>query len=300
MKFAIIKDLNKIVMTIIILTLTLSCMSKKHEIVRDENGNICLKCELKKNVRHGTCYQYYPNGAIWVISNWIAGFQDGETIEYFENGSIHVKTMLQIGQQHGKRVEYFENGIIKATSMWKDNQQDGESFTYYENGRIESKILYINGLLTEIEFYNEDGKLEKHAFYKILNRQSVLNGILVFASHDAGGNPDKIISRETAYAEIFTERDTIYNGSFIEYEIEWWGGPPGGHVGAIVSNYDHNFKEVDPSSTKEIDVKRINRFYPTNLGTDTLRIIFHFMKIEDEKEKVFKSHLEKVFTVIEK
>jgi len=300
MKTVKIKVLNQIILHVIILALIHSCMSKKHEVVRDENGNIFLKCELKKGIRHGTCYQYYPNGNIWVISSWVEGFQDGETIEYYEDGSIHVTTMLQIGKQHGKRVEYFENGIVKGISMWKDNRQDGESISYFENGNIESKIFFINGQILEIEFNDEEGRLIKHAFYIILNGQSVLNGLLVFASHDADGNPDKILVRETAHAEIVTERDTIDYGSFVEYEIEWWGGIPGGYVGALVGNYDHNFNVIDSTSLKIVDLDNKNRFYPAHLGTDTLRIIFDFFKTEDGKEKVFKSHLEKVFTVIEK
>ena len=284
----------------IVLILIQSCVLRNQEIIRDENGNVILKCELKKGVRHGTCYAYYPNGNIRVISSWIAGFQDGETIEYFENGSIHVTTMLQSGKQHGQRVAYYKNGIVNATSMWKDNQQDGETISYDENGNFESKIIFINGQIKEIEFYDKEGRLVKHAFYIILNGQSTLNGLLVFASHDADGNPDEIIWSKTAYAEIFTERDTIDYGSFVEYEINWWGGIPDDYVGAMAGNYDHNFNLIDSTSLKIIDLDNKNRFYPAHLGTDTLRIIFDFFKHEDGKEKVFSSHLEKVFTVIGK
>jgi len=294
------KVLYQIVRSAIILILLHSCASNNQKIEKDENGNIFRKCELKKGVRHGKCYHYYPNGTIKVISYWVNGVRDGESIEYFENGGVHSTQMWKDNKQHGERVDYFENGMIKQTSMWKDDKSDGEVVDYFENGNIESKTFFINGQIKEIEFYDEEGRLVKHAFYIILNGQSKLNGLLVYASHDADGNPDNIIWRKTAYAEIFTEKDTVDYGSFVEYEINWWGGIPGNYVGAMAGNYDHNFNLIDPASMKEVDLDNKNQFYPANLGTDTLRIIFDFFKHEDGKEKVFSSHLEKVFTVREK
>jgi len=267
------KVIYQIVRSTIILTFLHSCASNNQKIEKDENGNIISKCEIKNGVRHGKCYHYYPNGAIEIISSWIEGVQDGETIVYFENG------------------------VVKQTSLWKDDKVDGEVVNYFENGNIESKNFYINGQIKEIEFYDEEGRLVKHVFYIILNGQSTLNGLLVYASHDADGNPDNIIWSKTAYAEIFTERDTIDYGSFVEYEINWGGGD---YVGAMAGNYDHNFNLIDSASMKEVDLDNKNRFYPAHLGTDTLRIIFDFFKHEDGKEKVFSSHLEKVFTVIGK
>jgi len=267
--------LYQIVWLVIFLTLMYSCVFKKHEIVRDENGNIILKCNLENGVRHGKCFEYFSNGNVKGVYSWIAGVWDGEAIEYFENGNV------------------------KSTSMWKDNQQDGEFIWYYENGNIESKALYVNGQIIEQEFYDEEGRLIKRGFYIILNRQSKLNGLLVFASHDTDGNPDKLNFQESAFAAIFADKDTVDYGGFVEYEIEWVCSTEH-YAAAFTGIYDHNFNVVDTSTLKEVDLESKNRFYPTNFGTDTLRIIFDFMKIEDGKEKIFTSYLEKVFTVIEK
>ena len=119
------------------LILTHSCVSKNEEIVRDEKGNIIFKYELKNGVRHGKCYQYYLNGTIATISNWVKGVQEGETISYYENGSI------------------------KQSSMWKENKANGECIDYYENGTIKVKQYVINDQPTKREFYDEDGRLEK-------------------------------------------------------------------------------------------------------------------------------------------
>lgn len=244
-------SLYQIVWLVIILAFMHSCTSKNQEVVRDENGNIFLKCELKKGVRYGKCYQYYPNGNIWVISRWVAGFQDGETIEYFETG------------------------------------------------KIKRKSIFTKGQPIEHELYDDAGRLMKKAFYIIINRQSKLNGLMVFDTNNADKFPDNINFKETTFAQIFADKDTIDYGGFAEYEVEWICSTEH-YAGAFVGNFDHNFNMVDTSSMKEVDLENKNRFYPANLGTDTLRIIFDFMKIEDGKERVFTTRLEKVFTVIEK
>ena len=81
-------NLFQTVSIIMLLIITLSCVSENHEIIKDEDGNVRLKCELKNGIRHGKCYHYYPSGAVQVISNWVEGVKDGESIEYFENGKI--------------------------------------------------------------------------------------------------------------------------------------------------------------------------------------------------------------------
>ena len=283
----------------IILTHIHSCASKKHEIVKDENGNIFLKCELKKGVRHGTCYQYYPNGAIWVVSSWIAGFQDGETIEYFENGSIHSTTMFQDGKQHGKRVEYSENEGIKNTSMWKDGKQDGDCYEYFENGSEKVWSYFINGFRMQDEFYDEEGRLQKRYNYIVVNKKTKLNGVVIYDVDNISNNPYGINIQESLHAKIFADKDTIDYGSFVEYNVRWMCSDDH-YLAAIAGNFDHNFNLIDDYSVKRLDLDNKNRFYPSNLESDTLRVIFYFEKIEDGKKQGFETFLEKVFTVIEK
>ena len=114
-----------------------SCVSENREIVRDENGNIILKCELKNGVRHGKCIDYYPNGTVKGVSNWVAGIMDG------------------------KQIVYFENGNVKSTGMWKDDKIDGEHVWYYETGVIECKIFFIKGQGKGHELYDEEGNLQE-------------------------------------------------------------------------------------------------------------------------------------------
>jgi antitoxin component YwqK of YwqJK toxin-antitoxin module len=294
-----------------------SCIFPKYEIVRDENGIVVRKCELKKGVRHGKCYDYYPNGNIRGIINWIDGVHEGETIEYFENGSVKSVSMWKDGKQHGKLVEYFENGKINATSMWKDDKMEGECVEYFENGNMKSKAIwkddklngecveyfengeirvisfFINDQLIEKGVYDETGRLSKVNQYITINNQLKLNGTVVFDMNE------KINYQQTVHAKIFVDSDTINYGGFALYEIKWMCSEDH-YLSAFTGNYDHNFNVVDSSSLKQVDLENKNKFYPSNSSTDTLRIIFNFKKIKDGKSLMFHTYLEEVFTVKEK
>jgi len=281
----------------IVLILMHSCASKNQEIVRNETGNVILKCNTKNGVRHGKCYEYYPNGAVKVISSWAAGVRDGESIDYFENGEVYVIMLWKAGKQNGKQVVYFENGNISMTSMWKDGKMDGECFQYYENGGEQIKSYYINDDRMFDEFYDEEGRVVKEHHYITINNELRTIGVVTYDTDNAGNYPENINFQQTWLAWIFANNDTIDYGSFVEYEVDWMCSDDY-YVLAYTGNIDHNFNLIDPASMKEVDLENKNRFYPAHTGTDTLRVIFRFRK-EGETFATL-SLLEKVFTVIEK
>ena len=118
-----------IIGTIIIL---LSECVNKQEIVRDENGNIIFKCELKNGVRHGKCYHYYSNGNIRMTYNWIKGVINGECSEYFENGNIKVSS-------------YFVNGLLIEEEFYDEDGRVRQVDFYRvinHQYRLNGKIVY--------------------------------------------------------------------------------------------------------------------------------------------------------------
>ena len=107
-----------------------------------------------------------------------------------------------------------------------------------------------------------------------------------------------VILEKTRWAQIEADRDTIDYGGFAEYYFNWLSNEP---VIAYTGNIDHNFNVIDSTSLKTVDLDNKNRFYPSHLKTDTLRVIFKFVKRENRKFIItHETFLEEVFTVIEK
>ena len=281
------------------LILTHSCISEKREIVRDKNGNIVLKCELKNGVRHGKCFEYYPCGTVIRVSSWVAGLMDGEMIEYFENGQKKTVSMWKNDKVNGENIEYFECGKIKETSMWENGKLNGEHVIYFENGGIKVRSFYINDNRTEVQFYDDENRLLEVYYFMNVNHESILNAAVFYDNDNERDYPNNINLDKTVYAEIFSYQDTIEYGGFAEYELNWICGK-GYYVGAVTGNIDHNFNVVDTTSLIELDFNSKNKFYPSNMETDTLRVIFEFMKIEKGERHIFTTYLEKVFKIISK
>ena len=269
--------LYKTVRIFIILILMQSCVSQNKEIIRDENGNIVLMCELKNGVRHGKCYEYYPSGAVNVVSNWVAGVLEGE------------------------RTYYFETGSVESTGIFKAGERDGELVLYYESGGIKTKMFFIKGRGKGLESFDEAGNLQEISEFIYLNDKPKLNRKVVYDTDSAHIYPRNLNFEETNWAQIEADRDTIDYGGFAEYELYWLSD---NYVLAHTGNIDHSFNVVDSTSLKAVDWNNPNRFYPNHLNSDTLRIIVEFLKFEDGKNYgealVFPTYLEKIFTVIEK
>ena len=281
----------------IFLMLIHSCVSENQEITRYENGNIRFKCEIKNGLRNGKSYEYYPNGAIKATSNWIAGLQEGQRIDYFENGNIDRTSTWKNDELDEEFVIYFENGNIDQKSMWKDGKLDGEFVMYYERGGVKEISYFDKGHIIACEFYDEEGRCQKINFFKTINNQSRINGVMVYDVDDADNYPYNINYLETIHAQIFADRDTIDYGSFAEYEVKYMCSDDY-YISAYTGIFDHNLNIIDTSSLKRVHFDKKNRFYPTNLKSDTLRVIFSFRK--DGETSVFQSYLEEIFTVIEK
>jgi antitoxin component YwqK of YwqJK toxin-antitoxin module len=149
------------------------CFYKKNSIKKIEN--------YKQNKLHGTVTEYYPNGIIQSISEYIDGHQETYK-EYHSNGVLHrsiiyVNNWIADGHyveyhnnQQQKRIftimnrqrfdeyrEFYPNGQEQIICFYNENEKlNGEMRTYHDNGQLKSLETYING--------NKHGRCEY--FYK--------------------------------------------------------------------------------------------------------------------------------------
>ena len=258
----------------IVLILIQSCVLRNQDIIRDDAGNIILKCELKNGVRHGKCYEYYPDGTVNVVSNWFSGILEGEKTYYYKTGKIQSTGMYQAGERYGEFV-------------W-----------YYETGEIETKMLFVNGRGMDRVEFDEAGNLKDIRKFIHFTGEPQLNTKLVFNTDSAHIFPNNVIIEESFWSQIQADKDTIDLGDFAEYEMGWVSKD---YLFAYVGNFDHKFNLIDGGLAEDVDLDNKNRFYPAHSGTDTLRVIVEFCKIENGEYVVLhQTFLEKVFTVIEK
>ena len=217
--------LYQLISVFIILIFLYSCVSENQEIVRDKNGNICSKCELKNGMKHGKCYEYYPNGSIKSTSNWKADVQDGELIEYFENGKIH------------------------QTSMWKDDKLDGEVVEYSNGGYIHKVKQYTEGKPSGlwVQFY-QGIPMHTVQYIVIKDKQQYVNQYWMY---DYFGNVKK---EESHYFSIYSEKgDSVKVGEEGEIKVKLEAPMFGGYMKLVLGDFDGKFNPKDVTKLDTIE-----------------------------------------------
>ena len=88
----------------------------------------------QNDIKQGLVTEYYENGKIETISNYVNGVKQGEEIGYFRSGKLSYKGI-------------FVDGVI-----------NGEVIDYYESGAVKDKVNFVDGIPGEFKNY-KDGEL---------------------------------------------------------------------------------------------------------------------------------------------
>jgi len=202
-----------------------SCISENQEILKDENGKICLKCDLKNGIRDGKCIQYYPNGTIKSISNWFTGVQNGELIEYFENGRVFQTSMWVDGKLEGECVEYSKGGYIHKVKQYTDGRPKGLWVQFYEGYPMQA-IQYV-------VVRDQTHHMNQWWVYDILG------DVQKEASH---------------YFSIYSEKgDSIKVGESGVIIVKLEAPKYGGYMKLVVGDFDGQFNPINPSQLDTIN-----------------------------------------------
>lgn len=150
----------------------------------NENGNLELVTNFKKNVRHGQYVEYDPSrkGIIKRKGNFLNGEQHGtwtryvhastdiDEISVYDNGErISTTSYYSYGEdrkksitnKNGISVQWYENGKKKTEGNNIDGRWNGIVNQWYENGNLESSISYSNGIATDsAKYYYPTGTLK--------------------------------------------------------------------------------------------------------------------------------------------
>jgi len=173
-------------------------LSCKRPLVKNEyyeNGEIRIKYIFfnKNDTTSFKVVEYYPNGNIFLTTQFIKGKRTGEYIEYYLNGNPHIE-------------QSYENGILKGISK-----------EYTKNGEIKEETFFINGVPVVLKRYFENNKLHltKMVPY-IIDKDTILHkiGIVIYNSMN------NIINNASFFYNIIGP-DTIKKENRAEYLIEF-------------------------------------------------------------------------------
>ncbi|MCG8410081.1 MAG: hypothetical protein MI739_02225 [Bacteroidales bacterium] len=149
-----------------------------------------LKKEItvKNNKKNGIAKEYYPDGKLRTVVNYVDNLKEGKTIWYHKNGKAYRVTPYKKGKMHGIRK------------------------TYYQNGKIQAKIPYKEGELQEgtVE-YDEKGNIIKHKPEIIFKTQDL-------GQHSGNYVLQLSLSKEYSKVQFFEER-TALNGEKMRVRI---------------------------------------------------------------------------------
>tara|TARA_B100001057_G_scaffold172715_1_gene173446 strand:- start:196 stop:1155 length:960 start_codon:yes stop_codon:yes gene_type:complete len=109
-----------------------------------ENGNIELEVtynmtkDLKSTSPIGYFKTFHRNGNLEssVFYDYETRKRDGKEEEYYDNGQLKKVFNWIQGEVTGNFTEYYKNGSIKEKGFYKNNRKDGRSIYYFENGYV--------------------------------------------------------------------------------------------------------------------------------------------------------------------
>lgn len=144
--------------------LVLEVKKNKSEINEKTYGDKHLKSKVSNadGEKDGLWKEYFDNGKLMIIGNYIEGKKDGIWKEYFENGQLSSKSNYAHGKKENLLELYHPKGHLKGKINYKDGKEDGIIEVYHENGQLMINGNNRNGKqIGEWKYYDENGELIK-------------------------------------------------------------------------------------------------------------------------------------------
>ena len=158
-------------------------MSKVISIKVKKNGKLDSKSSLKNGVPEGLHENFYLNGIKSSEGNYKDGLKDGEWKYFYESGKLSSVITYYQGNKEGLGKKYYPSvePELMVTENFKTNKRHGSYKKYYDeldgsylmidtnynDGKLHGflKRFDENGVLRELEFYEEGNKSGVWEFY---------------------------------------------------------------------------------------------------------------------------------------
>jgi hypothetical protein len=97
-----------------------------------------IEIDVEKGIMNGGFFIRNYNGDILVKGQMRNGKKEGTFKEYFDNGKLSRESAFKNDLQHGKVVLYYENGKKRMEGTYVEGERDGLWTWYDEQGKVEN------------------------------------------------------------------------------------------------------------------------------------------------------------------
>jgi len=102
--------------------------------------------------------EFYPNGNIHYIVEYLNGKANGRVREYTSDGNIYMDAVFEDGHRNGKCTHFYKNGNPFEVSNYVNGKKDGIESKYYENGKLLATRIYKKDKIQPgLKEYKADG-----------------------------------------------------------------------------------------------------------------------------------------------
>jgi len=125
------------------------------------NGKKKKETHYKNGKEEGIARFWYTTGKLKEEKIFRDGYRSGLTIAWDESGRKNIEKNYKKGQLHGRYTLWDENGNKGWEMYYKLGKQDGLNTMWYPNGQKKWEILYIDDIINQSTFWNEEGNITK-------------------------------------------------------------------------------------------------------------------------------------------
>ncbi len=159
------------------------CTSKYREGVKYKTckayfltGEIRFQDEFKgKWIAHGHHRQFYQNGSLRHVSEFINGEQVGKEFYYWRNGKVSDEINYLAGGSHQIIHTYYPTGELWSTIHFRNGQLNGDLDLYNRKGEIIEHLVAINDIIQDKHGKTMHGSVQ-HDYEK--NRPMMIDNYL--------------------------------------------------------------------------------------------------------------------------
>ncbi|MCK4662310.1 MAG: hypothetical protein KAT68_05555 [Bacteroidales bacterium] len=232
---------------------------------------VLISCSNKKNETIENDV-YYENGILNFKFVKLDNSNLTKVFEYDSNGQIKAIGYINKNQKRDSIISYYVNNKLIQTLTVKNGVTTGPAIWYYPDGKIKEQVCLKNNMRVGVhKYFRKDGYLKQENFYKIINNQSVLNGIIRY------DNNEKIIKDSSEYVDLILNKDTINLNEELKYELFVLFKKKNGILSRVIlGDFDIDYNLKDSSSLEYFSIYKKNIKTTHEEGENYLRLIVEF------------------------